>query len=87
IVIRWTANGQDTIKVVETNAGSCVGDTSFYFVTINPALGEDVIPYEKGPLLIYPNPAHSFITLSFGEEMAIEIYDSKGSRVYLGRVP
>lgn len=61
INIRWTNKGNTNLKVLETNAGNCVGDTMSLPITIDAAIGEEEI--EPIAISIYPNPVQDKLSL------------------------
>jgi len=61
INIRWTSKGKTNLKVLETNSGSCLGDTIILPIIIAAATGEGEI--EPTAISIYPNPVHNKLSL------------------------
>jgi len=73
--------GTDTIRVVGITGGcSSVGSAVITFG--NPT---DIIHSRVEPLTVYPNPAHSVVSVSFhgdAKPLTFEIFDVLGKRIY-----
>lgn len=84
IRIVWNTPGIGTILLVETTAANCTGMSSVFNVTVNPCVGIDE-PYANTPLLVYPNPAQSHISVKFNEIVTsnsqLKLIDALGRQI------
>jgi hypothetical protein len=84
IRIVWNTPGIGTILLVETTAANCTGMSSVFNVTVNPCVGIDE-PYANTPLLAYPNPAQSHISVKFNEIVTsnsqLKLIDALGRQI------
>lgn len=80
LIVTWTQPGLAQIKVVETNANGCSGDTVYKAVRINFASGIEEITDEH--FHIYPNPFHSDFNISGLPKLSIiMLYDLNGKKI------
>lgn len=64
--VRWgNINPAATVKVTETNASGCKGLTKTLTVDVTSAIGLDKLSLAGGNVMVYPNPANSFVYLNF----------------------
>jgi hypothetical protein len=86
IQIKWDSLYNQTLFVIETTSDSCVGDTIFLKVYVE---AEPSSIYENNTtnLLVYPNPTHGFVTISFtsnkADDYKIRVINVIGENVFV----
>jgi hypothetical protein len=87
ITVMWNSSGSQTITVTETNSEGCSGVAIPFIVAVDPCT--NLNPTDNEAFAVYPNPASSTITVTFGFDYsgvcAIRIVDITG-RIVLERI-
>ncbi len=82
INITWKKNGSDTLRLLETSGGGCLGDTVTKIISIISPLGFDPV-LSKEEYQIYPNPTRDFLHIVQDDDQltTIAVYDLPGNLV------
>ncbi|MAX78591.1 MAG: hypothetical protein CL843_00245 [Crocinitomicaceae bacterium] len=84
IAVEWTAQGTQTVEVVQTNAQGCEGNGTEYEVIIDESTGINEVTGET-IYSIYPNPTSGVTTIAFEGNIDAEValYGINGAQVFV----
>jgi hypothetical protein len=90
ILINWQTSGVVELRVLETSADGCLGDTSTRIITVHPGVGLDRTNKLKG-LDVFPNPAGNVLNVRLnnfaGRRLTYNLFDMQGKLVQFAEVP
>jgi hypothetical protein len=80
--IKWTQLGDVQLKMVETNSGSCAGDTAIKNIYVKQPTGNE--EWFNDALQIYPNPSEGLIYIDTYEQTKIQVrlFDITGKLLF-----
>lgn len=80
--IKWTQLGVVQLKMVETNSGSCAGDTAIKNIYVKQPTGNE--EWFNESMRIYPNPSEGLVYLDTYEQIKIQVklFDITGKLLF-----